>query len=308
MKRERRLRLSAGIFSTLTASLLMITKGAAAHYSGSVGLFASALDSAFDLFSSIIILVSIVVASQPADHCHRYGHGKAEALSGFIQSIFVFISAIYIMFQAVQRYYNPVPLTFLNESLGVMIFATIMTAILVLFQGYVAKQTGSIAIKADRMHYFVDLASNMVVILSLALEKFLDLRGMDILAGILVSIYIMRGSYGVFRDSFDIIMDRDISDVYRNFIVAFVDKNRPDVVGYHDLRSRSTGNIHYVEIHLEIDRNLSFEKSHRYVEKLVSEIQARFKNTEITVHSDPAIINRSNGNVNLVDQDTSDFF
>ena len=305
---ENRLQLSAGFVSVSTALVLVALKSYVALDSNSVGVLASALDSAFDVFSSVIILLAIIAAGKPADHDHRYGHGKAEALSGFVQSIVIVFSGLYIIYQAVMRFLEPRELERIPESLLVMAFATIATFFLITYQDYVARKTGSIAVKADRTHYLTDLLANMVVITSLILEKFFQMRLADLIAGALISLYIIKSALEIFKESFDILMDKDLSHLYTDYLEEFVHKNSPDVLGYHNLRSRSAGNCVFLEFHLEMNKSLTFEKSHHLVEHLIAELRARNKKLEVTIHSDPAELDEKSGKVRLLDDDHPTLF
>ena len=307
--KEISLQLRSGYLSVSTAITLFGLKLYYGYSSHSIGVLASAVDSAFDTLSSAIILLALIAAAKPADHDHRYGHGKAEALAGFFQSIIIIASAIFILYQSGQRFFSPVPLENIHSSIMVMFLATSVTVGTVAYQTYVANQTGSIAVKADRLHYLTDIASNLVVIISLLLENYLNIQA-DFLAGIFLGLYIIKSGIWLLKESFDVLMDRDISDIYRSSIQEFIEKNSPQVLGYHDLRSRSSGNCHFLEFHLEMDRSLSFEESHSLVESLINFLTAHFASQnyalEITVHSDPA--RDSNGTIELSDNNAPRFY
>lgn len=300
------LRFAAGLASVCTAATLLLFKAVWWQRSGSVSLLASAVDSALDLLSSGVILAALIASARPADNEHRYGHGKAEALAGFLQSLLIFGSAGFVIFRAIRGRLLPQPLANLEGGMIVMGGSLVLTAALVTFQGYVARRTESIAVKADRLHYVSDLAANGIVIVALLVERRFQIGWADFGGGVLTAAYIMKISYQVFRESFDILMDRDVSHLYRATIQAFIDK-KGGVLGYHDLRSRSAGDRHFLEIHLELDRSISFEESHGLVEELIAGLERSHPNLEVSVHSDPAARDPDDGTVLLPEPTNTDF-
>lgn len=295
------LKITAGIISVLTALLLASIKLYYALLSGSVGILASMLDSTFDMISSAIILVALVTAVKPADHDHRFGHGKAEALAGFLQSALIFCSALYILYAAVRRFLNPAPLESIGESIVVMALATSITLGLVLFQGHVARKTESVAVKADRLHYLTDLLAGIVVVVSLIAEKYWIPVWPDLFAAVFISAYIIKSSSTIFKESLDILMDRDISERYHALVTEFIADNQGRIVGYHDLRARSAGSINFLEIHLEMRRDLSLVESHSLAEDLIGEFKNRYRNLDVMVHTDPVEIHPDTGAIRSLD-------
>ncbi len=301
-----RLRIVAALASVGTALTLVTIKLLWWGRTGAVSLLGSAVDSALDLLSSAIILAALVAAARPADNEHRYGHGKAEALAGFAQSLFISASAGFVMFRAIRGLLYPESLAELGGGIVVMFVAIGLTALLVAFQTFVAKRTGSTAIRADRLHYTSDLLSGLAVVLALEVERRFAIGWADFAGGMLIAAYVFYSSVRLFRESFDVLMDRDVSHLFRTSIDDFV-KGRSGVLGYHDLRSRSAGDRHFLELHLEIDRAFSFDESHRLVEELIEELQKRHENLDVTVHSDPSRYDPLQGTVELPEPRNTQF-
>ena len=156
--------------SVTTAIILIIVKILAWFVTDSVSVLATLLDSSLDVLASGLNLFAVRHALMPADDKHRFGHGKAEALSGIGQAMFIAGSAGFLLLQAVGRLINPQEMTAgLEVGVGVMVFSMVATLILLSFQKYVVQQTGSTAIKADALHYKTDLLVNGSVIIALFL-------------------------------------------------------------------------------------------------------------------------------------------
>lgn len=305
---KHRLNLKAAILSVCVSGLLFGIKITAGVLSNSVAIIAAALDSAFDFLSSSVNLYAIRHSQKPADHKHRYGYGKAEALAGFMQGIIILASGFYLIYESVKRFFFPAPIENLTLAIGVMIVSIMFTFFLVSYQKKVYRQSNSIAIAADRLHYLTDLLSNTLVISSLVINHFYTLPIVDALAALGVAIFIIRGSIEILRNSFDILMDKDISDKYREDIVALFSKISPDILGYHDLRSRSAGDMDFLELHLELNPNLKVIDSHELVEKTMYALKEKHPNLEIIIHTDPAEIDKKSGKVKLFDREKPRFY
>ena len=154
------------------ASILVAGKAYAWYLTGSLSIKASLIDSLLDTFASLLNFIAIYHALRPADDEHRFGHGKAEALASLGQSIFIAISATWLLKEIIERLYTPEPLIFSHLAVIVMICATVLTFFLILGQRYVIKRTKSLAVSSDSLHYQTDLLSNTGVLLCFYLSSY----------------------------------------------------------------------------------------------------------------------------------------
>ena len=143
--------------SLAVAVILIIAKFTAYRITGSVSVMTSLLDSIFDALASTVTMISVIEAATPADADHRFGHGKIEALAAMGQSLFIFFSAGYLLFESAHRFFHPQPVKEAYIGISVMFLSIILTVLLVAFQRYVIKRTESVAISADHLHYKGDL-------------------------------------------------------------------------------------------------------------------------------------------------------
>ena len=120
--------------SVTVAAILIVVKLGAWLATESVSLLSSLVDSLLDAGSSLINLFAIYHALQPADREHRFGHGKAEALAGLAQAAFIAGSGVFVMLEAIDRLFNPTVIDNGEFGIGVMVFAILLTSILVLFE------------------------------------------------------------------------------------------------------------------------------------------------------------------------------
>jgi len=236
---KARLMRMATYASTSVAISLIIIKLVAWFMTGSVSILATLMDSCLDALASILNLFAVHHALAPADKEHRFGHGKAEALSGLGQATFITGSALFLVLEAASHLLNPEPITAMSTGIWVMVISIVATMGLLMFQKHVIKQTDSTAIKADHMHYKTDLVVNIGVVVALLLT-FYGWPGFDPLFAIAIAAFILYSAWEIAKESLDLLMDRELPDEETSNIESIV-KSHQDTHGMHDLRTRNTG-------------------------------------------------------------------
>jgi ferrous-iron efflux pump FieF len=275
-------------FASVCAALLLIAGKAAAYLaSGSVAVLSSLIDSSVDLLASGVTLISVLHAAKPADRHHRFGHGKAEPLAALVQAAFVVGSAVLLTIQAGAKALDPQPITNEGWALGVMGFSIVITALLVSFQRRVVTASGSVAIRADSIHYVSDLATNAAVILTLVLVKLTGSAWWDVGLGFAVGAWLVWSATRIARGSLDLLMDRELPEALRAEIKQIV-LAHPDARGLHDLRTRSSGTVEFIELHLELEGELSLTRAHEIADVIEQQLRAAFPKAEVLIHQEPA--------------------
>tara|TARA_B110000503_G_scaffold138899_1_gene226014 strand:+ start:16293 stop:17231 length:939 start_codon:yes stop_codon:yes gene_type:complete len=271
--------------STSVAIVLIAAKLFAWAASDSVSLLATLIDSMLDAVASIINLVAVRHALTPADKEHRFGHGKAEALAGLSQSLFIAGSAGYLLIEAWQRVIQPSAVESVELGIFVMAISIVATMLLLGFQRHVIKKTNSTAIRADALHYRTDLMVNGSVIVALLLAN-AGWPGFDGLFAGAIAIYILFSAREIIVTSYDHLMDRELPDEDRQKIKALV-MQHPKARGLHDLRSRHSGTMTFIQLHLELDDDLSLMAAHKISDEVELSILNAFPGSEILIHIDP---------------------
>lgn len=271
---------------TLAISLTLI-KTVGVLYTGSLAVLSSMIDSLADLFASSVTFIAIRFSSRPASPDHRYGYGKAEALSALVQSAFVAGSGVFVMYDGINRFLHPRPLLDTHMGIVVMSISLIATLALIFFQRYVAKRTNSQAIRADSAHYSVDVITNAAIILTLVVVKLFKISWFDTLTAFLVSAYLLINAYKLAKDAVKLLMDTELSDEIRHNIQKIV-MSCEHASGIHDLRTRDLGGIYIFEFHLELDGNLSLYQAHQYTDEVEVALLKTYPDAQIIIHQDPA--------------------
>lgn len=274
-------RLSVGV-----AVVLIALKAFALGASGSVSILASLADSSLDLIASLATFFAVRWAAAPPDDEHRYGHGKGEALAALVQAGLVFASAVFIGWEAVQRLFDPRPVSSGSWGVAVMLISIGLTAWLVWMQGRAIKKSGSLAVQADRAHYAADLAANVVVLIGVISGTFLNAPGLDAAAGLIVAVWLFWGAIGVLKDAADHLLDRAVSDGDRVAITTAV-LSDPRISGVHQLRTRMAGPVMMIQMHVDMDPALTLEQAHDILVEAENRLLAAFPRADVLIHPDP---------------------
>ena len=271
--------------SASVAFILIIAKLVAWMWSDSITLLATLIDSCLDAAASLITLYAVYHALQPADKDHRFGHGKAEALAGMGQSMFIAGSAMFLLLEAVNRLLHPKALPVIDIGIIVMILSIVLTFGLILFQNHVVKHTGSTAIKADSLHYKTDLLVNAAVIVALILVSY-GWTGVDPIFAIIIALYILHSAWEIVNTAIHELMDKELSSEERAQIKNKV-FSHPEVKGMHDLRTRKSGTTNFIQFHLELDGKLNLHQAHDIADEVEALLKTEWTDAEIIIHEDP---------------------
>ncbi|WP_286944952.1 cation diffusion facilitator family transporter [Aquipseudomonas alcaligenes] len=268
-----------------TALLLALAKAVAWWLSGSVSLLAGLTDSLLDGAASLLNLIAVHYALRPADEDHRYGHGKAEALAGLAQALFVGASAVLVAVQAIERLQHPQPLGAQTLGIAVMLLSLAMTVALLLFQRHVVRVTGSTAVRADSLHYRSDLLLNSGILLALVLAGF-GWQRLDPLFGLGIAAYILWSAVSIVREAVAVLMDEELAPELseRMHLLA---SGVPGVLGTSDLRTRISGTHWFVQLHVELPGDLSLQQSHSLCKQVEDAIRSEFPRAQVLAYATP---------------------
>ena len=274
------------MLSVATATVLVTIKIAAWLASGSVALLASTADSALDLVASLVTFFAVRYAAAPPDAEHRFGHGKAEAFASLVQAGLVFASAALIAREAIGDFVTPHPLKQEGWAMAVMVASIVLTGVLITAQGRVLKQTASVAVSGDRAHYATDLASNGIALVGIGVSAWLGINGVDAAAALAIAGVLLWGAISVFREASGQLMDHELPDDARAKIVSLVTEDAR-VTDVHQLRTRASGPYVHMQMHVDLDPDLTLEAAHEVIVAAENRVLATFPSADIIIHADP---------------------
>jgi ferrous-iron efflux pump FieF len=276
----------AALASVSMALFLLALKSCAAWATGSVAMLGSLADTAFDVCASLITLYGVRLAAQPPDHHHRFGHGKAEALAALVQVALIAVSASGILWRAVDRLRHGGQTEGAEFGIGVSIVAIMCTFALLAYQRRVIARTGSVAIRADNVHYESDLLLNGSVIVALLLDQFAGLRGADPVFGIGIALWLVWGAWTASSHAIHQLMDREWPEEKRQRFVDLAN-GQHGFRGIHDLRTRTSGAHDFAQFHAWVDPAMTIAEAHDIVEAAELALETAFPGTEVLIHLDP---------------------
>ena len=276
----------AALASVSLALILLIAKAWAAYQTGSTAMLGSLADTALDVIASLTTLLGVHIAAIPADHDHRFGHGKAEALVALAQVILIGVSAIGISWRAADRLINGAQTESMGDGIAVSLLAIAFTFVLLRYQRGVIARTGSVAIKTDNVHYKSDLMLNGAVIVALVLDQALHIAGADAIFGIAIALWLAWGAFRASREAVNQLMDREWPEEERQTFLHAAARY-PELNGLHDLRTRKSGTLRFVQFHVWVPAEWTVQQAHDRLDRVEEALQSQFPGTEILIHVDP---------------------
>jgi len=284
MKLEKK----ATLVSSSTAAVLVIMKMIVGIMSGSVAILASAVDSFLDLIVSLFNFFALHQAEKEADAKFNFGRGKLEAIAATMEGMVISLSGLFILYTAMEKLIHPKVIRHMDISIAVMGISIIITAALVLFLLYVAKQGNNLVIKADALHYKTDLFSNGAILLSLAIIHFSDIQIIDPILGILIAIYMVYSAYPIMKEGFLMLMDAALEEEDIEKITNYLN-SVSEITSYHHLHTRAAGSDIFISVHLVFTVSTSLFDAHRVSDAVEDDIKALFEDgrVSIIVHMDP---------------------
>lgn len=265
---------------------LILLKFGAWQITDSISLLSSLVDSAMDLLASAVNFIAIRYAIQPADDEHRFGHGKAEYIAGFGQAMFISLSALFVLGEGFRRFFAPVALEHSMTGMGVMLVSILVTIGMVLYQRSVINRTASTAVKADLTHYSMDILTNFAVLAAFPLTTYMGWHLADPILAIAIALYILKGAWEVGQTSFQNLMDREFEIEERESIERAVMQHEK-VLGLHALKTRRSGIHCFIQMHIDLDKDMPLHQAHDIADEVETLVQALHPDAEVLIHMDP---------------------
>ncbi|MDP4158840.1 MAG: cation diffusion facilitator family transporter [Bacillota bacterium] len=278
--------------SVLSNTFLTLAKVVIGLTSGSVSILSEGIHSGIDLVASFIALFAVRESGKPADSRHAYGHGKIENVSGTIEAVLIFVAALMIMLEAIQKVHR-----ILDGSegyvgdlrLGLVIMGVSATMNLWVSTRLmrVAKQTDSVALEADALHLRTDVYTSAGVFSGLLLIKITGWAILDPIIAFGVALMILKASYDLTKEAFSPLVDVSLPDDEREIIAQVLQLHAEEFVEFHKLRTRKAGAERHVDLHLVVAKYTPVVDVHELCDTIEQEINERLHGTHILIHTEP---------------------
>ena len=273
--------------SVCVAVVLAVLKLSVWWLSGSVSVLASFMDSLLDIAASLISLFAVRIALKPADADHHFGHTKAEQLAALAQASFVAGSALYLIFYAADNLRSGGTLCHPDFAVFSMLFSVLITLGLVIFQYYVVARTNSTAIKADAMHYKMDILVNTGVLVALILSKY-GWYQIDSITSIIIAFIMLLSIRRLGWDAIQTLMDQALPEDELKEIRQIILADN-GVIGMDGLKTRKLGHQRIIQFHISVDETLSLKEACEISRRVEERIFSCFYSADIISCVKPAL-------------------
>ncbi len=290
--KNRKVRVAA--LSVVSNTVLIVLKLIAGILSGSISIISEAIHSGMDLVAAVIAFFSVRMASKPADQQHPYGHGKIENVSGVVEGLLIFIAAGLIIVEAVIKLFNPARISQEMIAVAVMLFSGVVNFFVSRILYKTAKEEDSIALEADALHLKTDVYTSLGVGFGLLIIKLTGVPFLDPVIAILVACLIVKEAWVLCRSAFGPLMDTRLSDEDERKIKETMERFKGEILDYHSLRTRKSGNTKYIDFHMTVKEGVTVKESHCLSDRIESELEKTLRNTNINIHFEPGTLEGEN--------------
>ncbi len=277
----------ASKLALIVVIILIALKIMAGVITGSISLFAQAVDSFLDVFAVITAFFAIGAAAKPADREHPFGHGKVEGIAAATQAVLLFIASAVIVYSAIRRIIIGETLALPIAGIAVMLVSMTTSFFLSRYLRRVAQATGSMAIEANAHNIAADVYTTAGVLVGFVVIYFPNLTIVDPILAIIVAGFIVRAAYGVMRKSFGELVDVKLPENEEFIIKQSVQEHIGELVNFHGLRTRKSGNQRYIDLHIVMPLDITLEEAHRMCDHLEQDITSKLRNANVTIHVEP---------------------
>ncbi len=278
----------ATVVSTSVAAILVLMKMTVGIMSGSIAVLASAIDSMLDLIVSLFNFFALSNAEKNPDEQFHFGRSKIEPLAAVIEGTVISLSALFILYEALSKMVHPQDMSFVGESVGVMVASFIITAFLVAYLTHIAKQTKNMVIRADALHYKTDLFSNGAVLFALGAISYTGEQLIDPILGIAIAIYMIYSAIPIIKEGILMLLDAALPKEDVEAIEKIIE-SEPIIQAHHYLQTRESGSHIFISVHAVFNVSISLYDAHLVADKVEAKIKEYFedKKTHILIHMDP---------------------
>jgi cation diffusion facilitator family transporter len=282
MKNEK----EAVALSSIFASALMAGgKFTVGMLTGSLGILSEALHSLLDLGATIMTYYAVRVSDKPADELHHYGHGKIESVTALAETVLLFITCFWILYEAIRRLMaNEFSVEVTWWSIAVIVVSIVIDISRARALSRVAKKTKSQALEADALHFSSDVYSSAVVLLGLGFTAIGWPRG-DAIAAIGVAMFVCLAGWRLGRRTIDTLLDAapvGVSDKIKTIVA-----NIPTVIRVERVRVRPAGSVLFIQADVAVGRGLPLSLVSVTKKQIVEAIVANMPEAEVTVTTHP---------------------
>ena len=278
---------SVATLSVASNGLLTVGKLIIGLMTGSVSIISEGVHSGIDLLASVIALFAVKESAKPADIRHAYGHGKIENVSGTIEAALIFVAAIWIFVEAVQKITKGVRVENYNFGLLIMGLSAVCNLLISSLLMKVAKETDSVALEADALHLRTDVYTSAGVFAGLLLMRLTGWEILDPLVAMGVALLIVKAAFDLTKEAFMPLVDTALPVAEQEIISSIINRHAHQFVEFHKLRTRKAGSERYIDLHLVVPKYASVVEVHELCDQIEMEVNQEIPGTSVLIHAEP---------------------
>jgi cation diffusion facilitator family transporter len=294
MSDTHRRKAKVALLSVISNSSLVVFKLVVGVLTGSVAVISEAVHSGVDLLAAFIALFAVRESGKPADKEHQFGHGKVESVSGAIEAALIFLAAGWIIYEAIDKLIHPEAIEFLGWGILVMAISGVVNVVVSNRLFRVGKETESMALLADAWHLRTDVYTSFGVMVGLGLVwlggRFwpeVSLMWLDPAVAIVVALLILRVAIRLTLEAVRDLVDSSLPEQELLWISTYFLELRPTVLSFHRIRTRKSGSMRFIDLHVVVEPSMTIEQSHMLSHRIEDEIKAHFISSSTIVHVEP---------------------
>lgn len=283
------------LFSMAVGIFFVVAKFFLLEETHSVGILASLIHSSLDLFAALTTFVAVRYAVRRPDGDYRYGRGKVESFAAVLQVCLIIVVAFHLLEHSIESFNEPAEVEQSALAVIALIVFIFVSTFLLLAQGWAIRETGSIAVRGDRAHYFADLVANLFVIAGILFVTYTPFKRADVVVGIIMALWLLLTAFRIARIAWSQLMDKELSSQERDLIIRLA-KEDPAVKAVHDLRTRASGPHVHIQMRLDLDSHLSLSDAHDTILAAEKRMMQVYKAADILIHPHPTGCQDEHGN------------
>ncbi len=285
MERFKKVKI-ASILGIVGNLFLFVIKSIIGVFTNSSAMIADSFNSLGDILSSLITFIGNKIASKQADDDHNLGHGKAEYVYSMLMSIVMIIASFIVLKNSIFSIFESEKFTFSIWLIIICIITLVVKFSLYMYTNKIAKEQNNLLIKANSNDHRNDcLITSLTLVSSLLSLK--NLYYLDGIIGSLISIWIILSYIKIFLESYDVLMDKSISNDTKNKVYEIINSHK-EIKKIQHFVSTPVGYKYQISFTIFVDGNMSTFESHEIADKLEKEINSKVEDVYLTViHVNP---------------------
>ncbi len=272
--------------SVIATLLLLILKLLVGMYTGTISILSEAIHSAVDLLATLIAYYAIRKSATSPDDNHHYGHGKFENVSGASEALLIVAAALWIIYEAYEKYSHANSPVFLEYGMIVMLVSIAVNYFVSHKMMTVAKQTGSPALEADALHLQTDIWTSGGILVGLFFLHITGWSWIDSAIAMIVAIVILKAGYSMIKKNISELTDISLPKEEEQLISQIINQH-DQVISIGQLRTRHSGSYRLIDMHLILDKHMPLDKAHAICDQLEATIKHHFGICDVMIHLEP---------------------